>query len=78
MSEYRQGRRKAKHTSTYINTKVEIGVEIGLIINSEIKQSKDIIDENYIISQIKDYVIDLFNIDNKNRILNSIKIYNIQ
>lgn len=51
--------------------KVEVGVEIGTIINLDCSE-KDIYKE------IEEKVIDIFHIDNQDKILNNIHVYNIQ
>ena len=55
------------------NLKVEVGVEIGLIVNVESENS-----ETQIKEQVLDTVTDMFEIDNKDRVLNGICIYNVQ
>ena len=73
MSDCRRGDRIPKNKSIVKNLKVEVGVEIGLIINVESENSEDQIKE-----QVIDTVIDMFEIDNKDRVLNGICIYNVQ
>lgn len=73
MSDCRRGDRIPKNKSIVKNLKVEVGVEIGLIINVESENSEDQIKE-----QVIDTVVDMFEIDNKDRVLNGICIYNVQ
>lgn len=73
MSDCRRGDRIPKNKSIVKNLKVEVGVEIGLIINVESENSEAQIKE-----QVIDTVVDMFEIDNKDRILNGICIYNVQ
>ena len=73
MSDCRRGDRIPKNKSIVKNLKVEVGVEIGLIVNIESENSEDQIKE-----QVIDTVIDMFEIDNKDRVLNGICIYNVQ
>lgn len=73
MSDCRRGDRIPKNKSIVKNLKVEVGVEIGLIINVESENSEAQIKE-----QVIDTVIDMFEIDNKDRVLNGICIYNVQ
>lgn len=73
MSDCRRGDRIPKNKSIVKNLKVEVGVEIGLIINVESENSEAQIKE-----QVIDTVVDMFEIDNKDRILNVICIYNVQ
>lgn len=73
MSDCRRGDRIPKNKSIVKNLKVEVGVEIGLIINVESENS-----ETQIKEQVIDTVVDMFEIDNKDRVLNGICIYNVQ
>lgn len=73
MSDCRRGDRIPKNKSIVKNLKVEVGVEIGLIINIESENS-----ETQIKEQVIDTVTDMFEIDNKDRVLNGICIYNVQ
>lgn len=70
MNDARKGKRISLNNpkKTY---KVEVGVEIGTIINLECSE-KDIYKE------IEEKVIDVFHIDNQDKILNNIHVYNIQ
>ena len=73
MSDCRRGDRIPKNKSIVKNLKVEVGVEIGLIVNVESENS-----ETQIKEQVIDTVTDMFEIDNKDRVLNGICIYNVQ
>jgi hypothetical protein len=73
MSDCRRGDRIPKNKSIVKNLKVEVGVEIGLIINVESENSEAQIKE-----QVIDTVIDMFEIDNKDRVLNGICIYDVR
>lgn len=73
MSDCRRGDRIPKNKSIVKNLKVEVGVEIGLIINIESENSEAQIKE-----QVIDTVIDMFEIDNKDKVLNGVCIYNVQ
>ena len=73
MSDCRRGDRIPKNKSIVKNLKVEVGVEIGLIINIESENS-----ETQIKEQVIDTVVDMFEIDNKDRVLNGICIYDVQ
>lgn len=73
MSDCRRGDRVPKNKSIVKNLKVEVGVEIGLIINVESENS-----ETQIKEQVVDTVTDMFELDNKDRVLNGICIYNVQ
>lgn len=73
MSDCRRGDRIPKNKSIVKNLKVEVGVEIGLIINVESENS-----ETQIKEQVIDTVVDMFEIDNKDKVLNGVCIYNVQ
>lgn len=73
MSDCRRGDRIPKNKSIVKNLKVEVGVEIGLIVNVESENSEAQIKE-----QVIDTVTDMFEIDNKDRVLNGVCIYNVQ
>lgn len=73
MSDCRRGDRIPKNKSIVKNLKVEVGVEIGLIINVESENS-----ETQIKEQVIDTVTDMFEIDNKDKVLNGVCIYNVQ
>lgn len=73
MSDCRRGDRIPKNKSIVKNLKVEVGVEIGLIINVESENS-----ETQIKEQVTDTVMDLFEIDNKDKVLNGICIYDVR
>ena len=73
MSDCRRGDRVPKNKSVVKNLKVEVGVEIGLIINVESENS-----EAQIKKQVTDTVMDLFEIDNKDKVLNGICIYDVR
>ena len=73
MSDCRRGDRIPKNKSIVKNLKVEVGVEIGLIINVESENSEAQIKE-----QVTDTVMDLFEIDKKDKVLNGICIYDVR
>ena len=73
MSDCRRGDRIPKNKSIVKNLKVEVGVEIGLIIKVESENS-----ETQIKEQVIDTVIDMFEIDNKDKVLNGICIYDVR
>lgn len=73
MSDCRRGDRVPKNKSIVKNLKVEVGVEIGLIINVESENTEAQIKE-----QIIDTVTDMFEIDNKDKVLNDIYIYDVR
>ena len=73
MSDCRRGNRVPKNKSIVKNLKVEVGVEIGLIINIESENTETKIKE-----QVIDTVTDLFEIDNKDKVLNGICIYDVR
>ena len=73
MSDCRRGDRIPKNKSIVKNLKVEVGVEIGLIVNVESENTEAQIKE-----QVIDTVTDLFEIDNKDKVLNGICIYDVR
>lgn len=73
MSDCRRGDRIPKNKSIVKNLKVEVGVEIGLIVNIESENTEAQIKE-----QVIDTVTDLFEIDNKDKVLNGICIYDVR
>lgn len=73
MSDCRRGDRILKNKSIIKNLKVEVGVEIGLIVNIESENTEAQIKE-----QVIDTVIDMFEIDNKDKVLNGICIYDVR
>lgn len=73
MSDCRRGDRIPKNKSIVKNLKVEVGVEIGLIVNIESENTEAQIKE-----QVIDTVTDLFEIDNKDKVLNGIYIYDVR
>lgn len=73
MSDCRRGDRVPKNKSIVKNLKVEVGVEIGLIVNIESENT-----ETQIKEQVIDTVTDLFEIDNKDKVLNGICIYDVR
>lgn len=73
MSDCRRGDRIPKNKSIVKNLKVEIGVEIGLIVNVESENTEAQIKE-----QVIDTVTDMFEIDNKDKVLNGICIYDVR
>lgn len=73
MSDCRRGDRVPKNKSIVKNLKVEVGVEIGLIVNVKSENTKAQIKE-----QVIDTVTDLFEIDNKDKVLNGICIYDVR
>lgn len=73
MSDCRRGDRIPKNKSIVKNLKVEVGVEIGLIVNIESENTEAQIKE-----QVIDTVTDMFEIDNKDKVLNGICIYDVR
>lgn len=73
MSDCRRGDRVPKDKSIVKNLKVEVGVEIGLIVNVKSENTEAQIKE-----QVIDTVTDMFEIDNKDKVLNGIYIYDVR
>lgn len=76
--ESRRGNRHAADGSSYKDALVEVGVEIGLmtIVESKFKDGK--FDLEDLEERVKERVIDLFDIDDKDTVLNNICIYGVQ
>lgn len=74
----RKGDRALVKGSIIKNIQVEIGVEIGLITNVDVCIENGIINQEHLQEQLTEKVIDLFYIDDKDKVLNNICIYNIQ
>jgi hypothetical protein len=78
MNVCRKGDRALLKGSIIKNVQVEIGVEIGLITNVDVKHDEENIDQKDLQTQLTEKVTDLFHIDGKDKILNNICIYNIK
>jgi hypothetical protein len=78
MNVCRKGDRALLKGSIIKNVQVEIGVEIGLITNVDVKQDEENIDQKDLQTQLTEKVTDLFHIDGKDKVLNNICIYNIK
>ena len=78
MSDVRRGARKSLNGKTTKKVTVEVGVEIGLMVNVEVACFPDKIDREDAEKQVTEKIIDIFNIDNKDKVLNNVTIYSIQ
>lgn len=78
MNECRRGTRHSVDGSGYKDTLVEVGVEIGLMTIVNVKHKGSTIDQDDLQEQVKERVIDLLNIDGRDKVLNNICIYGIQ
>ena len=78
MCECRQGKRVPSDGTVYKKATAEVGVEVGLFVNVEAKLTNNQIDSDYVEEQVKDKILDIFQIDNKDKVLNNICIYSIQ
>lgn len=76
MNDCRQGARVRADGLVQKQAKVEIGVEIGLMLDVE----ADYLNGNYqnLENQVEEKVKDMFHIDNRDKVLTNISIYNIQ
>lgn len=74
----RKGDRALVKGSIIKNVQAEIGVEIGLITNVEVCVEDGIVNQEHLQEQLTEKVVDLFHIDDKDKVLNNICIYNIQ
>lgn len=78
MNECRRGTRRSVNGTGYKDTLVEIGVEVGLMTIVNVKHKGGTIDQDDLQEQVKERVIDLLNIDGRDKVLNNICIYGIQ
>lgn len=78
MNECRRGTRHSVNGSGYKDTLVEVGVEVGLMTIVNVKHKGDTVDLDDLQEQVKERVIDLLNIDGRDKVLNNICIYGIQ
>lgn len=78
MNECRRGTRHSVDGAGYKDTLVEVGVEVGLMTIVNVKHKSGTIDQNDLQEQVKERVIDLLNIDGRDKVLNNICIYGIQ
>ena len=78
MCECRQGARIPVNGITRKDVTVEVGVEIGLIVNVDVECVKDEINRQDAATQVKEKVSDIFHIDGQDKVLNNVCIYAIQ
>ena len=78
MKACRRGVRTACDGTTSKPVKVEIGVEIGTIINVEASYKDNVINERDLKAKVQEKVEDIFDIDGRDKVLNGICIYAIQ
>lgn len=78
MSECRRGNRIPVKGSIRKNTLVEVGAEVGFITNVEVKFNNGIVDEQDLNRQVREKVVDVLDIDGRDKVLNNICIYTIQ
>ena len=78
MNECRRGTRHSVDGSGHKDTLVEVGVEVGLMTIVNVKHKNGTIDQDDLQEQVKERVIDLLNIDGRDKVLNNICIYGIQ
>jgi hypothetical protein len=78
MSDCRQGARTPINGKVRKDAKVEVGVEIGMILNIEALSVKGEFDKNDVETQVKEKVSDIFHINGRDKVLNNIHVYNIQ
>ena len=78
MNDCRQGNRIPKDGSLTKNFKVEVGVEIGLIVNVESEITDGVVNQQSLELELYDKLKDIFHIDGTDKVLNDICIYNIQ
>jgi hypothetical protein len=78
MCECRQGARIPVNGITRKDVTVEVGVEIGLMVNVDVECVKDEINRQDAAIQVKEKVSDIFHIDGQDKVLNNVCIYAIQ
>ena len=78
MKACRRGVRTAHDGTTSKPVKVEIGVEIGTIINVDASYKDNSINEQDLKTKVQEKVEDIFDIDGRDKVLNGICIYAIQ
>ena len=74
MSDCRRGNRIPKNKSIIEKLKVEVGVEIGLITSVEADKNNEIQIQEQVIETVKD----MFELNDKDKVLNSICIYAVR
>lgn len=78
MSECRRGNRIPIKGSIRKNTLVEVGAEVGFITNVEVKFNNGVVDKQDLHQQVKEKVIDILDIDGRDKVLTNVCIYSIQ
>ena len=78
MSDCRQGARYPKSGKICKHIKAEVGVEIGLMVDVEPDNWYKQPNKRELFALIKEKLIDLFNIDGLDKVLNNICIYEVQ
>lgn len=78
MNDCRLGKRVAVDGSGVKEVIVELGVEIGLMTTVELNCDKGEINFPELQEQVKEKVIDMFDIDGRDKVLNNVCIYAVQ
>ena len=78
MSDCRQGARTPINGKIRKDAKVEVGVEIGMIMNIEAMCVNGEFDKDDVEAQVKEKVSDIFHTNGRDKVLNNIHVYNIQ
>lgn len=78
MIECRRGDRIPVDGSTQKKVTVEVGIEIGLMTKVNVKCKKDQIDMDNLKAEVHEKIIDIFDIDGRDKVLNNIRIYGVQ
>lgn len=78
MSDCRQGARTPINGKTRKDAKVEVGVEIGMIMNIEAMCVNGEFDKDDVEAQVKEKVSDIFHTNGRDKVLNNIHVYNTQ
>lgn len=78
MNECRRGDRIPVDGSTQKKVTVEVGIEIGLMTKVDVKCKEGKIDMNHLDTEVREKIIDIFDIDGRDKVLNNIRIYGVQ
>lgn len=78
MKESRRGARVPADGTTNKQATVEVGVEIGLMVNIETTHKDGKFDMTDVKTKVVDKINDLFEIDNRDKVLTNVSLYAIQ
>lgn len=78
MNECRRGDRIPINGPTHKNVTVEVGIEIGLMTKVDVKCKEGQVDMDHLNTEVREKIIDIFDIDGRDKVLNNIRIYGVQ